>query len=173
MFVAVVARKSGRQNGRQRDAWQRAGGNVLTIAIHGKHCRQTIIRAGNIFKGKAVMDAPSDEDLIQKAKSEILQDSEAALDMLCLLLATTKKFEDRYEWSFVLGRAFALMQEQANLKNSSKLRYDEVGELMIDETIKDLLGGFDAKQKANIYAFLKGALKPFDLSTIEAIAGKI
>ncbi|MGD0077212.1 MAG: hypothetical protein ABSB91_01140 [Sedimentisphaerales bacterium] len=119
------------------------------------------------------MDTPSDKNLIEKAESEIAQDSEGALDMLCLLLATPEKFDDKTEWSFCLGCAFALMQEQICLKNSSELRYDEIGELMMDEAVKDLLSKFNAKEKAGIYCFLKGALKPLDLSTIEAIAGKI
>jgi hypothetical protein len=119
------------------------------------------------------MNEPNDENLIEKVEGEISRDSEAALDMLCLLLATPKKFDDITEWSFCLGRVFALMQEQICLKDSPELRYDEIGELVIDETIKDLLSKFNAKEKASIYCFLKGALKPLDLSTIEAIAGKI
>ena len=114
-----------------------------------------------------------DENLIERVGSEISQDSEAALDMLCLLLATPKKFKDRFEWSFVLGRLFVLMQEEMCLKNSSELHYDEAAELVTDTAIQDLLSKFDAREKANIYGFLKGASTPLRLDTIEAIAGKV
>jgi hypothetical protein len=119
------------------------------------------------------MENLTDDKILEKAGSGISQDSETALDMLCLLLATPKKFKDRFEWSFVLGRLFVLMQEQICLKNSSALHYDEAAELITDAAIQDLLSKYDAREKANIYGFLKGASTPLRLDTIEAIAGRI
>jgi hypothetical protein len=55
---------------------------------------------------------------------------------------------------------------------SPDLRYDEIGELMVDEKIREKLGKFDVREKTNFVAFLEGASKPMGLDVVEAIAGK-
>ena len=114
-----------------------------------------------------------DEILLEKVRSEISQDSETALRILCLLLATPKKFKDNFEWCFCLGKLFSLMQEgQATLRESSRLLYDEAGDAIIDERIKRELEKFSVRERSGIAAFLIGASKPLTLDKIEAIAGK-
>ena len=118
------------------------------------------------------MEKSKDERLIEKATSEISQDSETAFAMLCLLIASPEKFKDHCEWSICLGQLFILVTDGI-LKKSAELRYDEVGEIVADEEIRHLLTKFSIAEKNAIALFLKGASRPLTLDKIEAIAGKI
>jgi hypothetical protein len=119
------------------------------------------------------MIKPGDEVLIEKVTGEISQDSEAAIMILCILLASPEKFKDLFEYSYCFGKLFALVMDNHFGKISPKLSYDEAGETIIDERIEREIENFSAKEKSNIAAFLLGASKPLNLSTIEAIAGKL
>lgn len=118
------------------------------------------------------MSEPKEEKLIERLKTEIVEDNEQAINMLCLLLSCTKKFQDKIEWGFFLGKLFSVILEGALLKDCQKLLYDEAGEAITDYKIEEILKKFSIREKVAIWAFLDGASKPLSLDKIEELAGR-
>jgi hypothetical protein len=115
----------------------------------------------------------ADKNLIEQAKKEISEDHATAIVNLCMLMANPKKFKDLLEYGYFLGGLFALVADSQLAKTRPELRYDEIGELTVDERIKVELAKFDVKEKTAIAAFLSCASKPLSLDKVEAFAGKL
>ena len=115
-----------------------------------------------------------DDRILEKAKREILENTEEALAIMCCYIASPDKFKDSFEWSCFVGHLFSLvMESQVGLKNPSGLRYDEIEEMTIDEKIKDKLSELNVKEKANIFAFLIGVSNPLTQEKIDSVAMSI
>jgi len=123
-----------------------------------------------ILKDAEKMINSSDDNLLEKLRADISQSNRDAVKTLCLLLAYIDKFGDTLEWGFVLGRLFSIIMEGGLIKNSPKLSYDSAGEAVIDFRIEEQLKNFTAREKSVIWAILHGASNPMSLDKIEAIA---